>query len=174
MRYVYHRVPENMIGDVLYPMNRLSDVDEKIYNLYKSGYDGREHLLKREIPYIDCLWNDVIHCCPVHPQRIIDALRKAGVKKIPKSRYFEINIERDLDINDAVIFYRNSEKFGDIRFEKAIGADWNKVDIIPQLTLDYYQEVAKTEEPLFLYQGIPHFLYKGEIKTNGLKIIGTK
>ena len=85
--------------------------------------------------------------------------------------YFEINTETDLDIKNAVIFYRNSEKFGDIRFEKASAADWKNVDVIPQLTLDYYKEVAKTGEPVFIYQGIPHFLYRGRINTKGLKII---
>jgi hypothetical protein len=58
----------------------------------------------------------------------------------------------DIDINNAVIFFRNSDKFGDIRFEKATEAKWDNVDLIPRLTLDYYKEVAKTGEPLFVYQ----------------------
>ena len=169
MGKIYHRVPENMTGSILYPMNQMKNINKDIYNLYKSGYKGREHLLDRQIPYLNCLWNDVLHCCPVHPQKIIDALKKAGVKNIPKFDYFEIDTTSNIDIKNAVIFYRNSNKFGDIRFEPADQADWTKVDIIPQLTLDYFAEVAKTNEPLFLHQGIPHFLYLGTIQTKNLK-----
>jgi hypothetical protein len=169
MSYVYHHVPENMTGTILHPMNQLKSVDEKLYNLYRAGYDGREHLLKRQVPYLGCLWNDVLHCCPVHPQKIYDALNNAGVKNIPKLEYFEIDTESDINMNDAVVFYRNSEKFGDIRFEKATEVDWGNVDVIPQLTLNYYKEVAETGEPLFVYQGIPHLLYRGTIETKNLK-----
>lgn len=168
MSYVYHHVPEKMRGTILYPMNRLETVDARLYDLYRSGYDGREHLLEREVPYLDCLWNDVLHCCPVHPQKIYDALISTGVKNIPKLNYFEIDIESDIDMENAVIFFRNSEKTGDIRFEKATEVDWKNVDVIPQLTLDYYKQVAKSDEPLFVYQGIPHLLYRGVIETKNL------
>ena len=169
MSYIYHHLPENMTGTILYPMNQLKKIDERLYEIYRSGYDGREHLLERKVLYLDCLWNDVIHCCPVHPQKIYDALKHSGVKNIPKLEYFEINTESDINMDNAVIFFRNSEKIGDIRFEKATEVDWGNVDVIPQLTLDYYDEVAKTDEPLFVYQGIPHLLYRGTIETKNLK-----
>lgn len=173
MSHVYHRVPENMSGTVLYPMNRLPQVSNELHQLYKSGYEGREHLLERKLPYLNCLWNDVLHCSPVQPQQVIDAMRKAAVKQIPDLEYFVIDTESDIDMGKAVIFYRNSDEVGDIRFEKAAEADWNNVATIPQLTLDYYKEMAETGEAPFIYHGIPHFLYLGTIETKDLKRIRT-
>ncbi len=169
MSYVYLHVPPNMLGSLLYPMNKLADINKDVYRLYKAGYVGREHLLERKIPYLDCLWNDVLHCSPVHPRQIIIALEEAGITHIPQNEYFEIDTVASIDINIAVIFYRNSDKFGDVRFEPASNANWDQVNIIPPITLKHYNDVAKTGESLFPYHGIPHFLYEGTIETKNLR-----
>ncbi|MGH7237929.1 MAG: hypothetical protein ACREGF_05325, partial [Candidatus Saccharimonadales bacterium] len=98
-KHVYRHVPAQMFGTVLYPMNRLPDIDRKLYELHKSGYLSREQLLQRKIPYLDCLWNDVLHCSPVHPAKINQALKDCGLKNINSAEFFEIDVEADIDIN---------------------------------------------------------------------------
>lgn len=171
MRYVYHRVPPAMIGETLYPMNQLEQIDSERYAEYRSGYDGREELLKRHIPYLDCLWNDVLHCSPIHPTVLTEAIVAAGITNLPQQEYYQINADTGLDITDAVIFYRDSNKPGDIRFERADDADWSTVATIPQITLDHYKRAATGQEPLFAFHGIPHFLYKGSVDVSQLQKI---
>lgn len=160
-----------MVGTTLYPMNALEATNPELYKLYKDGYEGREQLLERTIPYLDCLWNDVLHCSPVHPHEIIKALKAAGVKEIPELEYFQIDTGTDIDMSKAVIFYRDSNTAGDIRFQKASEADWSQVAVIPPITLEHYKNVAENGEPLFAYHGIPHFLYLGDIATADLQRI---
>lgn len=172
-QYVYHHVPAQMFGTVLYPLNRLLGIDRKLYELYKSGYQGREQLLQRKIPYLDCLWNDVLHCSPVHPAKINQALKSCGVKDIPSAEFFEVDVESDIDMTNSVIFYRSSNKPGDIYFEKAWEAKWDSLGEITELSLKHYRDVAANGEPLFAYHGLPHFLYLGEIEIRNLRRIKT-
>lgn len=48
--FVYHRVPENLRGTVLYPLNMLKDVFPDIYTETVRKYEGREHVLETRIP----------------------------------------------------------------------------------------------------------------------------
>lgn len=171
MSFVYHRVPENMVGEILYPMNRLNEVSGKLYKLYKDGYEGREILLKREIPYLNCLWNDVLHCLPLHPKTVITAMKQEGVNnpEIQKFKYFQIDTDKDIDIEKAVVYFRNGSN--DIEFKRAKDVSLKKLSSVPDIARQNYRDVVRTGEPLFPYHGIPHFLYEGAIDTKGLDII---
>jgi len=172
MSHVYHRVPEHMVGDVLYPMNQLKEVDERLYQLYKSGYEGRERLLERTIPFLHCLWNDVLHCSPVHPQKIKEAMIEIGLADhVPTFDFFEIDTNTDVDMSKAVIFYRHGDRPDDISFQKASEVDIDKLNAVPELTRNYYESLVANNESPFVYQFIPHFLYKGLIDTRNLKRI---
>ena len=168
---IFHHLPSSMKGSVLYPMNQLKDIDRQLFDTYRKGYEGREKLLERRLPFIDCLWNDVLHCSPVHPERIIQAMRDQGiVEGIPHLRYFEIDTDL-LDMEQAIIYFREGSGFDDVRFVRALDIDWAEVDVIPDITLRHYHEVAEGREELFAYHGIPHVLYKGIIDTKSLPIL---
>ena len=63
-----------MEGETLYPLNKLKDVYSNIYEEARSKYKGREAVMRHKIPYLNCLWNDVLHLTVVHPQKLKDAL----------------------------------------------------------------------------------------------------
>jgi hypothetical protein len=170
MAIIYHRVPSSMIGDTLYPMNRLMEVDARLYNSFRKGYEDRKNIHEKMIPYIDCLWNDAIHLSPVHPSEIDKALQEAGLPPLPTSEYFEIDTERNVDPTNCVVFFPNSEDPNDFTYERLHNVkSWDgEVAIIPEVTKKYYRHVATSHEPLFAYYGIPHVLYKGIIHTSEL------
>ena len=44
-QYVYHRVPENLQGTTLYPLNELRAIHPSNYELEKEKYKGREDIM---------------------------------------------------------------------------------------------------------------------------------
>ena len=78
-QFLYHFRPKHMQGHVLFPLNALKEALPEIYSYQAEKYKGRERLLEKKIPILDCLWNDVIHLSPIHPQIILDCFRKEGL-----------------------------------------------------------------------------------------------
>ncbi len=68
MIYLYHSVPKNLQGNILYPLNTLKEKHPEIYEQQVSKYVGREHMTQQRIPILDCLWNDVLHFSAVNPK----------------------------------------------------------------------------------------------------------
>ena len=46
MSFVYHAVPRDMVGDVLYPLNQLEAMRPGLYEFQESKYVGREAALR--------------------------------------------------------------------------------------------------------------------------------
>jgi len=67
MNFLYHLVPENMIGKILYPLNRLKSISPKSYKEQVKKYNKREHVLEKTILSLNCKWKDVIHLTAVIP-----------------------------------------------------------------------------------------------------------
>ncbi|MFB6246367.1 MAG: hypothetical protein ABEI74_02115 [Candidatus Pacearchaeota archaeon] len=78
MVYLYHRVPENMKGKTLYPLNHLKSNYPKAYRENLEKYKHRKHVLEKEIPTLNCKLVDAIHLVPVYPSKISKALKEAG------------------------------------------------------------------------------------------------
>src|SRR3989344_4993827 len=102
MTFVYHLVPSNMGGGILYPLNRLKKKYPQVYKKEIKKYKGREHFLKDRVPVLNCLWGDVIHLTSIHPSKINKALKEAGFKTA-KLKWYKIKAE-DLNHKKAVIF----------------------------------------------------------------------
>lgn len=64
--YVYHFKRKNMVGSKLIPLNKLKNIYPDIYKEHVKKYVGREKLLTKNIPLLDCLWNDVLHLSPIN------------------------------------------------------------------------------------------------------------
>ena len=93
MAYVYHERPAAMHGATLYPLNTLRSVNEGRYTLEARKYSRREEVRRERIPRLGCLWNDVVHCLPMHPSRVYQALVECGLT--PGRRYwFALDIAR--------------------------------------------------------------------------------
>jgi len=58
--FLYHLVPKNIRGDILYPLNILKSIYPDIYQYQVNKYFGREYIIEQRIPLFNCLWNDVL------------------------------------------------------------------------------------------------------------------
>ena len=113
MTYLYHIYPTNLEGDVLYPLNVLERINKPAFELHSKKYVGREGLKGIEIPLIKCLWNDVIHLCPVDIKFILNALvdifdrvglgEELGLQRYRSLKYFKIDVG-DLNQDDLYLF----------------------------------------------------------------------
>jgi hypothetical protein len=165
---LYHKVPGEMLGSVLYPLNLLKNIFPNVYEKQVCKYQGRAELLRRVVPYLDCLWNDVVHLCPVHPSKIYGSLRQVGYG-YPATSFFEID-SASLDQGKmAVMKYPvgTEERFYYHRPPDAFPG----IDQLPAATAEYYKECrAKGTQPL-LFAYVTHVLYKGSIDVGALPII---
>jgi hypothetical protein len=173
MQYLYHSVPENMSGTVLYPLNGLKETLPEIYSEEIKKYTGRENLLKRIVPSLKCLWNDVLHLTAVSPEDLKSALENAGFK--PKTAsWFKIPISLVAGNNSTVFTYgknRAPEEPDLFIYETFDSERMPFYGTIPEETLEYYrQEKAEGNTPLS-FEFVPHILYKGSIETTGLEIV---
>ncbi|UPT74966.1 MAG: HAMP domain-containing histidine kinase [Elusimicrobiota bacterium] len=62
---LYHYVPDELVGETLYPLTRLADLHPRVAAEHALKYSGREHLMQVRLPILDCLWNDVLHLAPL-------------------------------------------------------------------------------------------------------------
>ncbi len=171
MNYIYHWVPENMQGDILYPLNILKEKYPDLYQKEASKYTGREHIMQQQIPFLDCLWNDVLHFSPVHPSVVKENLMDAGRTKPFDMNFFKINPHL---LNPAnTIVYLNRHKDMRDRLKEDNFAQYNPDDIaqyseIRDETTRYYKEMYSQGKSPLLFHGVVHILYKGPLDTKGV------
>jgi len=175
MNYVYHRVTQNMTGTILYPLNKLKEINPDAFNEHVKKYEERQHLLNTKIPILNCVWNDVLHFTAVHPTVLYKNIAHAGfdADELVWKEWFEIPVDMLDEQNTVSCLYRRDVSVIP-RARDFQRFDPNKMDLyatVPQETLDYYKkQKAKGERPLFFHR-VPHILFKGIIETKNLKRI---
>ncbi len=174
--YLYHRVPADLQGPVLYPLNQLKDVHPSLYATKAANYRGREAVMQARIPLLDCLWNDVLHFSPVHPARIQTALAAAGFAR-KRRRYFEIDpLGKGFNAANAVIFYHQRITLEAFRLEEADFQAFHPEGLktlgeVPAATMAYYRESFQRGKRPLVYLYVPHILYRGTLDSTGIRII---
>lgn len=172
MAYIYHLVPKNMRGTVLYPLNQLKGIHPDVYASEVKKYEGREQVMSNNVAILNCAWNDMLHFSAVHPKEIARALGDLGVDR--SFECYEIDANT-LDSENTVV-YLNSPREKGTKIPESDFVPFNPTDVgrfasLPKETIEYYREViSKGKRPL-LYHLIPHVLYKGPIDISGSKII---
>jgi len=174
MLYLYHRVPQSMQGNILYPLNLLKENYPEIYNQEVQKYDKREYLLKVKIPPLNCLWNDVLHLSPINPKDIKNALLEAGADLKNNFSFYQIDPSY-LDKNNTTVYLygpdSNLNQINSDDFENYDPKNIKKYSKIPSDTKKYYRElISMGKKPLLFYR-LPHILYKGTINITELKVI---
>ncbi len=170
--YVYHRVPDNMLGSTLYPLNQLKTINSDLYKLYAEGYRTRQKLMQTQVPVLNCLWNDTLFFSPTHPQKLYDLAKECGIASQWRfKRFYACKIGEDINLEKAVIFYRVGEQMDEIVYRPAKEVRIAELNRVPELTRAYYALVSKKGEDLFPYQFVPQLLYKGEVSISNVKII---
>lgn len=172
MNFLYHQVPKNMEGEILYPLNELRAAEPELYAEHAKKYVGREKVMEQTIPLLNCLWNDVLHLTAVHPQTLKNALIEAGGDTEMHITCYQID---PFALNtENTIVYLYSSPFGEQStddYVPFIPDDIEKYSTISKETKQYYrEEYAKGNKPLKFHM-VPHVLYRGSITITGNFII---
>lgn len=162
-KYIYHRVVDNMQGNILYPLNQLKNIYPEAYVSHLKKYEKREHLLSTKIPILNCLWNDVLHFTAIHPKILFENLEKSGFKaeELVWKRWFEIPIEALETENTIVCLYRRDiSVIPQARdFHRFDPSKFSEYATVPPETIEYYKrQKADGARPLFFSQSATYFI----------------
>ena len=171
MTHFYHGIPEDMKGDSLIPLNKMMSIDPELRAKYLEKYKGREEILERKIPLLDCLWNDVVQLLPLHPKKLFELQQQLGmVKEIPDYRYFQIEMSQ-LNPTKTVVYFKTAPGEENVTVKWLADVDLDDLQTVPPATVDYYKSMIGTGEPVFNYQFVPHVVYRGTIDVSSTQVI---
>ena len=164
---LYHRKPPDFHGGVLYPLNVLRDVAPDLYGRQRAKYDGREHALDQRVPPLGCLWNDVLHFSPVHPARVAQLARDAGLAWY-EAEWFEIDPQAAgfTPANTAVFRYTDTRletPIPDDEFEPFDVSRLARMIDPPPSVLAYDLTIPRGSARYFIFAGVPHVLHRGAV-----------
>lgn len=161
-----------MQGDVLYPLNDLKTIFPEIYNKKAEKYKGREFLMKETIPFLNCLWNDVLHFSAVNPYDIKKTFVELGHSF--EAKFYKIDITLLDKEKIAVYLFDDKDINAKLKisdFEMYNLENISKYSQFPESTKKYYKkELEESRWPLLFY-GIPHILFKGSANIKNVPII---
>lgn len=169
-----------MIGDKLIPLNSLGKAYPHLYERYSKKYFNhpeRPKLLKRHVPKLNCLWNDVLHFLPLHPYNIYEAITRLGIKTKEDLLFYKIPIQKLKNNKNAIYLYSKENYRGptedinedEIRMIDIV--DYIEMKEIPSATIEYYTIEKEKGNQFGLFPFIPHLLCLGEVDVNGVEII---
>ena len=174
MQYLYHFVPENLQGKILYPLNVLKEKYPEAYSKHVKKYIGREKLLELKIPHLDCLWNDVIHLSAVDPKEVKQALVEAGMPEQFTMSFYVID-PSTLDPKYAIVYlYPDDRGVLDAKPEdfKPYNADTiGSYSHLPIATKEFYRAMYAQGKLPHMYHRVPHIFYKGSLDISDFPII---
>jgi hypothetical protein len=174
--YVYHWVPADLQGHILYPLNQLQSIYPSLYVTKAAKYENREAIMQARLPLLNCLWNDVLHFSPVHPSRVQEALAAAGFGR-KRLRYYEVDpLAKGFNAtNDVVLLHHrlNLEKFEleEADFRVFHPAELSSLGEIPAATRTYYRKMFEQGKRPLVYLYVPHILYQGKLDISDVNII---
>ena len=169
MTYLYHFVPSDMVGTILYPLNELRDMLPEVYEKYSKKYEGREFVQETEIPGLG-KWNDVMHLSPIDPSEVRQALREAGSSIGSSWKVFCIDAKL-LDWSRLIIHIES----GSVGGKEVVNIPFTKENYVqychlPDRTKLYYRRSAEEGRKILIYGFAPHVLYGGTLDVSEVEI----
>ena len=173
-------VPNNMVGNTLVALNKIKVDNEELYNNYAKKYSNhpeRKKLLERNIPKLNCLWNDVVHFLPLNPNHVYEALTTVGIKVATDLRFYKIPIVNLVNNKNAMYLYRKENYKGpaapmhgqDVMLLDT--KDYQELTEIPIETVDYYKVESAKGKKFGMFSFVPHVLSYGEVSIANTEII---
>lgn len=169
--FVYHFRPQKLIGETLMPLNMLKDLNPQAYDIQAAKYKGREKLLTRKIPLLNCLWNDVLHFSPINPQLILDCFRENGLDDSEREplKVFKIPIEK-LDEENTICFQSFNLDYGSFdpelekywHFKKS---EYRELQSVEDQQIKIWKQDRENNRKLFWYSHTMHILSKTNLNT---------
>lgn len=171
MLNLYHGAPENMKGNELIPLNKMKVSYPELYALHIAKYEGREEILERRIPLLNCLWNDVVQFLPLHPRKVFELQVELGlIPEMPPYKFFEID-PKLLNSEKAVVFFKSAPGEDNVEVRWLRDVDLATIQEVPQATVNYYKSLVGTGELPFNYQFVPHIVYMDKVDVSGAQVI---
>lgn len=169
--YLYHKMPINMAGKTLFPLNSMKKNLPQVYETEKAKYKGREFLMDEMVPILNCRWNDVLHLSPIEPKLIYSALFETGFKP-DKTLFYKIPVSL-IDRKNTVIFkYENED--AELTSDQIIPFQSNILDSIAKLpsgTKQWYQYCFSEKRQPLLFHLVPHVLTTQPIDITNCDIV---
>lgn len=163
MTYIYHGVPGEFIGDELIPLDQMALRNPIIHKEHLDKYKGREEIIERKVPLLDCKWNEVVQLLPLHPRQLFLYQKQLGlVDEIPDYRYFKVNLDL-LDPLRTVVYFKTAPGDDNVTVKWLNDVVLDDLQEIPAATKKYYESMVASDQPVFNYQFVPHVLYRGSI-----------
>lgn len=174
MNYLYHIVPKNLKGNILYPLNSLKELYPDIYEERLKNYAGRESIMQHWIPILNCLWNDVLQISAVDPKEVKQALIDAGRDPDFNMTCYQVD-PKLLSPKDTIVYLYAHENVKDKlnleNFTAYNPDEVSKYSSMPQATKDFYKERIDEGGRVLLFHRIPHILYKGKLDVRNLNVV---
>lgn len=189
MGVVYHAVPREMRGTIIYPLERLAEVHPDLHATQTPKYAGREQVRSFTVPDLNRSFTDTVHCGPIHPYRLFAARWALGFDPSAHSDtrhftglFFEIPVERIRPL--GVVWYRwetlwiNGAPGEDVplvppldEFEPFNRDRYAPLPAVPAAHLAYLQRMHDRGQPPLMFVHIPHVLVGGPIDVSGLRVV---
>jgi hypothetical protein len=167
MPKLYHiKLKGGVVGDKLLPLAILRVEYPEVYAKAMEKYEGREEVSQNFIPPLECLWEDVIFLSPVHPQVLHGVLVSCGHRGLIGKEAYVID-PRSLR-PDWLVIYDYADG-GSYSFYD--GEDYLRYGRISDVTRNHYRNAAEAGKRPFLFHGITHVMYRGEICVDGLPVV---
>jgi hypothetical protein len=174
MTYLYHMVPADMTGNILYPLNLLKQTHPELYAVKVKKYQERTHVMEQSILPLNCLWNDVLHFTAIHPADIKAAMLEAGSKAAFRAQWFEIDpMLLDSALTTVYLHKHTNPKdmLAPSNFADFVPSELAQYAVVPERTKAHYRAaISRGQSPLAFYWA-PHILYKGSLDTSLTRVI---
>jgi hypothetical protein len=167
---IYHMVPKDMQGDMLYPLAELQHRYPEIYARQLAKYNDhptRKELPNRYIPKLDCYSRDVLQFCPVHPHLIYAGLVERGMSP-PPLRFYVLSSKRPAAIYDVT----RAAPDEPIPEDAVMMVEHvNELKELPSANLAWLDKLAQEGKIYGMFVGIPHVLIRGSVSMATAQII---
>jgi hypothetical protein len=107
--FVYHLCADDFRGTHLLPLNALRLAHPDVYARERPKWEGRESVLKWEVPHLGVPWGDTVNLAALDPVHLVEARRRLGVSfsRLLERRVVRIPVER-IASQPAVVYNSRS------------------------------------------------------------------
>lgn len=171
MPKLYHFKPPRLAGNMLLPLATLRDEYPEVYVKALEKYKGRGEVPLKFIPLLDCSWEDVIFLSPVHPQVLHMELSACGYGGLVGAEAYVIDSESLMQQTPGrlrLVVYEFAEDGRDSYYQANEHLRYARIS---NVTRSHYRDAVKEGKRPFLFRGVTHAMYHGEICVDGLPVV---
>lgn len=182
-QYLYHRVPDKVVGASLLPLNTMknpetleieAEVKEALKKAYETAmekYAGeyRKTIPEKKVPPLNCTWGDVLQFSPVHPALLKEALEAEGFEP-QETKFYQIDPAL-LSSENTTIYLYNEDKDAPDEFTEYDPEKLKEFSKLAKETQRHYAQARAEGKRPFLFVGVPHVFLKGSLDVSNLPVI---